>query len=185
MQFGTSVLLKKNQQEEKELVGTFAMSFPTGNDAFPLLGVSPEARLGDGFVGMSFNLLWIKTVDPLTMFYGGGYRHLFDDDTRGRIVDPGEQFTYQFGVGFAVNERITLSTSFLGALVTAHYVDGVRVAGTSLEPSRLRFSATISRTSRLLLWRRETCAMTIVEPFAEIGMTSDAPAARVGIVWTL
>jgi hypothetical protein len=36
----------------------------------------------------------------------------------------------------------------------------------------MRFAATIANCGR------------IVEPFAEIGMTDDAPAASVGITWT-
>lgn len=186
VRLGTSVLLKRAcSADDTDLVGTFAMTFPTGNASLPLLGLSPNSQLGEGFFALSLSLLWIKTIDPLVLFYGGGYRHRFDDSFLNVQVDPGEQFTYQFGVGFAVNERITLSTAFLGAYVSEFQVDGDRIEGSILEPARLRFSATISQTSRFQHWRGETCLPTILEPFAEIGMTNDAPSVRVGVVWTL
>ncbi len=186
IRMGTSILLRKGCcEDEADLVGTFAMTFPTGNGAFPTLGLSPDAQLGEGFFAMSLNLLWIKTIDPLVFFYGGGYRHRFDESFQGNQVDPGEQFNYQFGVGFAVNERVTLSTAYLGAYITENQVNGDRIEGSILEPSRLRFSATISKLSRFHHWRGETCLQTILEPFVEIGMTNDAASTRFGIVWTL
>jgi len=107
------------------------------------------------------------------LFYGLGYRHRFDDNFQlGVRANPGEQFIYQLGMGFASNEKVTLSTSFLGLYVTEDEVNGRRVQGGITEPMRLRFSATIAKPCK------------IVEPFAEIGMTRDAANSRIGITWT-
>jgi len=181
---GASFLLKRSCGYDAEIIGTVAMTFPTGNDAFPIFGFTPDSQLGEGFFALSASLLFIHTFDPVVVFYGGGFRHRFDDTFLDNEVDPGEQFLYQLGVGFAVNEFITLSSSLLGLYVTENEINGQRVEGSILEPIRLRFSATISNDLTLAGWRRCETRRAIIEPFAEIGMTRDAPSARFGITWT-
>lgn len=155
-----------------DVIVTLAGTIPTSDNISPLQSLSPETSLGAGYWAFSADLLFIQTYDPLMIFYGLGYQHLFEDEFDGIAVQPGEQLSYRLGVGFAVNENVTLSTSFLGYYITDTYVQNVRVEGSTLEPARLRFSATIAKGHK------------IVEPFAEIGMTESAPAMRVGIVWT-
>jgi hypothetical protein len=182
---GMSVLLKKAEGCSPDVIGTFDMTFPTGNDNFFALGLFPGAQLGEGFYALSASLLCIHTYDPVVIFYGGGYRHRFDDPSMGVDIDPGEQFFYQLGVGFAVNERITLSASFLGAYVTKIRVNDVLLDGSNQEPMRMRFSVTVLNPDRCLpKWRGLCKVKEIVEPFAEIGMTEDSPDGRFGIVWT-
>jgi hypothetical protein len=111
-------------------------------------------------------------LDPVVLFYGGGYRHLFGRDFNDIAYQAGEQFNYQLGVGFAVNERVTLSTAFQGYYITNTYVDQQRIQGSNIEPMSLRFAVTMTRPKR------------IIEPFAQIGMTEFAPRASVGIIVT-
>lgn len=174
---GATVLLREGYCNKPYIVGTLACTAPTGNASFPLLtSFTPDSQLGEGFWALSASLLFIHTYDPVSVFYGGGYRHRFEDDfltPAGRVtVDPGEQVFYQFGVGFAANDRVTFSTRFIGAYFSENVVNGDRIEGTIFEPMRLRFAVTI-----------QNCA-TIVEPFAEVGMTDDGPSARAGITWT-
>ncbi len=129
-------------------------------------------------MGAAAQLLFIHTYDPVVMFYGFGYRHLFDNDffnpaiSAQQDVNPGEAAFYQFGVGFGVNEWITLSTSFAGQYISELEVDGDRIEGTIREPIRMRFAVTMNTEHKL------------IEPFAEIGMTDAAVNARFGVVWT-
>jgi hypothetical protein len=160
-----------------DIIGTVHFTAPTGNGSLPLVPLVPQSQLGQGYWALGGNVLFIHTIDPVVVFYGMGVRHRFETDVRtdllGQVsIEPGFETNYQFGVAFTVNERITLSTSFFGAYLADDYIDDVRLAGTSLEPLTLRFAATIAQCTR------------IMEPFAEIGMTDDAPSARVGIVWT-
>ena len=143
----------------------------------PLLtSLSPDSQLGEGFWAASVSLLFINTYDPISIFYGLGYRHRFDSDFNtpvGRLaVNPGEQFFYQMGIGFAASDRVTLSTRFIGAYISENRVNADRLEGTIFEPMRLRFAVTIQK------------CRTIVEPFAAVGMTDDGPSARAGITWT-
>ena len=135
--------------------------------------LSPESRLGEGFWAASGNFLLVHTYDPVIVYYGLGVRFRFEEEFPGnQVVNPGGQYIYQLGVGFAVNDRVTLSTSFLGADIPEFRINGQRLQGSIQEPMRLRFAATIARPRN------------IVEPFAEIGMTDDASSATVGIIWT-
>jgi hypothetical protein len=86
-------------------------------------------------------------------------------------VNPGEEFDYLFGVGFAVNPWMTISGTLLGATITRYGANGVSLPGTDQDPIRFRISATLVKDSR------------ICEPFAEIAMTPDAPS-RVGLIFT-
>ncbi len=172
---GVNMLLLSGCPGCPDLIGTFAFTAPTGEEALPILsGFNPDAALGDGFWAIDASLLWIQTMDPVVLFYGLGARYRFEDDRAGGTlsINPGEEYFYQFGVGFAVNPRVTFSTSFIGSYITEDSINGDRVEGTIREPMRLRFATTIFQGRR------------VVEPFAEVGLTEDAPSASTGIIWT-
>ncbi len=169
---GLSLLLWRGGHHGPDVVGTFAFTAPTGNADFPLLSTSPGSRLGEGFWALSGTLLFIHTYDPLTLFYGFGFNERFDERFSGFVVDPGGQYLYQAGLGFAVNSRVTLSAAFTGLYIAEDHIDRVRVEGSILEPMQLRFAATVARPGR------------IIEPYVELGITRDAPSANVGIIWT-
>ena len=157
------------------ITATFGCTAPTGQQSFlPSLFGNPDINLGGGFWAASWNVLFIHSHDPIVTFYGLGSRHQFNRMMEGVHVSPGDEFLYQFGVGFAVNESVTLSTILFGQYITEPYLDGTRLEGLAREPMQLRFAATIVNG----------CHRRIMEPFATVGMTESAPSAQVGIVWT-
>lgn len=170
--FGLSAQLIPGTSCRPELVGTFGVTSPTGDASLATTLLTPEAALGEGFWGFTGNLLWVRNYDPVVVFYGVGANFRLDAEFSGIQVDPGERFLYQFGVGFAVNRHLTLSGALLGSYWVEDRWDGVRVAGGIREPLRFRIAATIGKNCR------------IIEPFAEIGMTEEAPDSRIGITWT-
>lgn len=169
---GASVHLLKGEAQLPDVIGNVGFTAPTGPFDIPLFGLAPGSGLGQGFWALSAQLLFINRYDPIIVFYGVGYRHLFERDLHGVLQAPGEQINYQMGVGFAVNDRVTLSTAFQGFYITNTALEGQVVPGTNLEPISLRFAATISRNCRIL------------EPFVIVGMTDSAPQANCGIVVT-
>ncbi len=160
---------------DPDILATFAFTAPTGNSTYleSLLG-DPTTNLGGGFWALSWNMLFIHSYDPVVVFYGVGSRHRFARTLGGIYVNPGDQYLYNFGVGFAVNESVTLSAIFLGQYITEPELNGARIPGLAREPMRLRFAATM----------RNACRFNLVEPFVEVGMTDDAPDANLGITWT-
>ena len=155
-----------------DVIGTVGFTAPTGDFNAPVFGVVPGTALGQGFWALNGQLLFINRYDPIIAFYGVGFRHLFEREFSGVVVQPGEQFSYQFGVGFSANDRVTLSATFQGFFISNMLLDGSALLGTNVEPMSLRFAATIARNCR------------IVEPFALIGMTDSAPNASFGVTIT-
>lgn len=174
MNVGSSFLLFDGQGRGTDVVFTLAATLPTGDS--PFLGVPGSVlsgpTLGDNLWAVSADLLWIRTFDPIVLFYGIGYRHQFDRDFAGVEVNPGEEIRAQLGVGFAVNRNVTLSTRFATSFISRTEFDGESFEGSFSEPMSMRFAATVL----------DDC--TIVEPFAEIGSNDDAASSRFGVVWT-
>jgi hypothetical protein len=173
--FGLTMQLVDASVDCPHVIATIMATAPTGGDPFTnAIGLAPTApSLGQGFWSIAGNLLFIQPYDPVVVFYGLGTEHFFSREFLGLEIEPGAQYNYTFGVGFAVNERITLSTRFVGAYVEEIKVNGERRFGTNTEPMTLRMSATISRRCDRL-----------VEPFIEFGLTDDAISTFLGITWT-
>lgn len=157
------------------VIATVQATAPTGGDPFDLAAMlAPSSpALGQGFWSVAANVLFIQPYDPVVLFYGVGMEHFFSEEYRGIEFEPGSQWNYTFGVGFAVNERVTLSTRFFGAYVEELKADGERLFNTNLEPMTMRFAATISKPCD-----------RIVEPFVEFGITDDSVSSFFGITWT-
>ncbi len=174
VRFGISSLLQQGGQGYPDIVGTLQATAPTGERGdFPVLtALVPDSRLGEGFWALTGSVLFIHTIDPVILFYGVGMRHRFEREFNGVEFEAGQEFLYQFGTGFAINPWVTLSGMFIGSYIDENRVNGQRLQGTILEPMRLRFAVTVARGGQ------------IIEPFAEIGMTDDAPRARVGMTVT-
>ncbi len=170
--FGATIHLVDGEDLLPDLIGTVGFTAPTGKFDAPIFGLVPGSNLGQGFWAYNLQLLAIHRYDPVIVFYGGGYRHLWERPFDDVLVQPGEQANYMLGVGFSINDRVTLSTTFQGFYLTNTSVDNEVVRGSNLEPMTLRFAATMVRNCR------------IIEPFAQIGMTDAAPRANVGVVIT-
>lgn len=169
---GLNLHLLEGGDQLPDVIGTVGFTAPTGDFNAPVFGVVPGTALGQGFWALNGQLLFINRYDPIIAFYGVGFRHLFEREFSGVVVQPGEQFSYQFGVGFSANDRVTLSATFQGFFISNMLLDGSALLGTNVEPMSLRFAATIARNCR------------IVEPFALIGMTDSAPNASFGVTIT-
>jgi hypothetical protein len=154
-----------------DVIGTLGFVAPSGHATFATSLVASNSFLGQGFWDITTNFIAVHTLDPVIFYYGGGYVHRFENTVDGVNVNPGEEFDYLFGVGFAVNPWVTISGTLLGSTITRYGANGVTIPGSDQDPIRFRISATIIKDSR------------ICEPFAEIAMTPDAPS-RVGITFT-
>jgi hypothetical protein len=173
--FGLTMQLHEATANKPYVIANISATAPTGGDPFSAaVGLAPTApSLGQGFWSVSGSLLCIKPYDPVVFFYGIGTERFFEREFVGLEIRPGAQYTYNFGVGFAVNERVTLSTRFNGAYTEELEVNGERRFGTNAEPMTIRFSATISQPCDRL-----------VEPFVEFGITDDAISSFIGVTWT-
>ncbi|MCH2212563.1 MAG: hypothetical protein MK110_14765 [Fuerstiella sp.] len=171
---GATCVLGDPGPGEPDTIGSLALTAPTGNTTLLTNFLEPEAQMGLGHFALSASLTSIRTIDPLIVFHGFGLVYQFDDRFHGRTihVEPGMEFNYRFGVGFAVNNKVTLSSAVLGAYVLSSKVNNERLPESTLEPITMRFAVTIADGDCLQ------------EPFIQIGVTDDASTATLGWVVT-
>jgi hypothetical protein len=175
LNFGLTIQCNDAEPNCPYVITTISGTAPTGGDPFTgIVGISPSApSLGDGFWSVQGTVLFIQQYDPVVVFYGLGVQGSFPHEYIGIDFQPGTEYDYLLGVGFAVNERITLSTRFFGSYVEEIEANGQRVIGTNVEPMTIRMSATISKPCK-----------RFVEPFVEFGLNDDSVNSTVGITWT-
>lgn len=155
-----------------DVIASVGFIAPTGHATFATSLLAPNSALGQGFWDITCSILAVHTIDPVVFYYGGGYVHRFDASFGDNLdVDPGQEFDYVFGVGFAVNPWVTISGTFIGNYLTRFGVNDVSIPGSDLDLLRFRVSVTVVKDKH------------ICEPFGEIGMTPDTPS-RVGVTFT-
>jgi len=178
-----------------QILGNLSFSAPTGKSSFASSLSSPGSSLGGGSWSVSSALTFIHTYDPLVVFYGFGLGRRFESTIDGFSVKPGQQIFYRFGVGFAVNPKVTLSTSFIGSFIGETKVNGIGAAGSMQEPMLLRFAATFvkseksgksgrSKTSGNKAsgsGKKRRAPVRTIEPFVNFGLTEDSVDVLFGI----
>lgn len=125
-----------------------------------------EPLLGTGHWNVGATIAVVKTFDPVVLFAKAGYNATLE--ARGH--NPGDEVLYQMGIGYSLNERVSVSTQLNGAVVGSNKINGTTVRRSNLDIINLQFSVTAFVTRRLF-----------VEPFVGVGLSKDAPDAVVGI----
>jgi hypothetical protein len=127
---------------------------------------SVQTIRGAGFWRVGGGVSLVKTLDPVVFFGRLGYTAVLEREGR----DPPDQFSYLFGTGFSLTDRVSVSTRVSGIAGGRTQVNGRAIPGTSLDAISLQFAVT-ARLSRRLY----------VEPFVSAGLTEDATDAVVGV----
>ncbi len=152
-----------------EIISSIRIKTPTG-EAPQEAGLSLGSGHWSGAVGLQF----IKTSDPVVIFWGFQYthefaaRHFYNDGTHD--VQPGETIGYNFGFGFAVNENVSLSSQVSGSFQWETRSDGTTVSGSSSEPASLRAALTYRISKK-----------SYIEPSVTIGFNNDTPNFIIGL----
>ena len=155
-----------------DIIASARVAVPTGSKPNEL-GLS----LGSGHWASSFGVQFIKTVDPVALFWGLNYTHqfearyFFNDDYHS--VNSGEIVGYNFGFGFAANENVSLSAQIIGSYQSSAKADGVNAFGSSSEPVSFRSALTYRYSKN-----------TYIEPSVAIGLDDDTADFALGISLT-
>jgi len=150
------------------LTNTFVI--PTGEPHY--VGLGPDAAFGNGCFEYGTSMLAIRRFDPLLVFGGFGARYGFESKISGVNVERGLAVDYQFGVGFGVNETMSLSAKLYGSFQTQTTFNNVGVPGSERDLIALRFALTKAQPH------------TVLEPFVTFGLTPDSPDAQLGVILT-
>jgi small nuclear ribonucleoprotein (snRNP)-like protein len=165
IQFGVQYLLAPEKQGVPSISLSFKASAPTGSRNYY---AAPNDWLnfssnGSGHWMLSPGIDFVKTIDPVVFFGGISYEHFMSSTIDGHIYEPGKGVSTYAGVGFALNDRVSLSTRLRLAYYDNMSYDHVKMQGSSYEPMDLGFSATYRTKDNL-----------IVMPTVIFGLNSDA-----------
>lgn len=135
-----------------------------------------DRGLGSGFWNVGTGVSLVKTIDPVVFFGSLGYTWTLKQ----RDVDPGDQIPYSIGMGFSLNDRVSLSMAMAGSAIrhteltkiNGNEIGGAGFggAGSGLDINSFQFTATVQLAKRMYL-----------EPFVGFGLTDEAPDFLVGI----
>ncbi len=155
-----------------DITTLFRVRIPTGEE--------PEEdglTTGSGHWAGTLGFQFTKTTDPIVLFWGAGYTHelpatyYFNDGVY--KVQPGDTLDYNFGFGFAVNEKVSLSTQIMGAHQWDTELDGEKLSGSSTDPLSLRSALTYRISGE-----------SFIEPSLKMGLNDDTADFVLGIAAT-
>lgn len=120
--FGLHYQLNRGRDGWPYFVANLRAQSDTGEGPYDV-DPDDEAPTGSGFWGVEPSLTVIYPSDPAVLFANVGYVHNFASDVnqtfssgsgavRVERVDPGDSIRASFGVGFALNEQLSLSFGY-------------------------------------------------------------------------
>jgi hypothetical protein len=181
--FGLTKVLREPQLDKPTFLGNFGVTAPTGKANIPAAQQLPGVVLGSGFWTITTGLVAIRSFDPVVTFASLNFTYTFDASIGDLSLSPGNIVSYRFGMGYAVNSRVTLSTAFTGAHIGGIRLDGRYLSGTAREPFSLRLAATIVDRERRIT-SASSGGKRATEPFVNLGLSQAAPEVIFGIRWT-
>lgn len=193
---GVFYRLVQETESYPDTVVSLRVKAPTGTDPYGIkfadipdsggnLKVPGKLPTGNGVWSISAGVSFIKTVDPAILFASLGYtrhfeRHFNDISSDPNSITPGsvrlgDQFSIGAGFAFALNERMSLSTSYSHrfarrARIRQDNQSWQNVIGSDSSAGVLNFGVTYALSDR------RSMVFNI-----GIGVTSDAPDVTIGI----
>lgn len=158
----------------------FTDADPSGN-----LKVPAYLPTGNGVWSLSTGVSFIKTVDPAILFANLGYTYNFQRNFSDISSDPatitpgrvalGNQYSLGAGIAFALNERMSLSTSYSHRFSRKSRIRGQNqawqtVAGSDSSAGVLNFGVTYALSDKRSM---------VVN--VGVGVTPDAPDITIGV----
>jgi hypothetical protein len=120
--------------------------------------------------GVGGSIALTKSIDPAVLFTNFGYRHHFNDGVDNiRRLQPENQFNATFGIAYALNDTLTLSTLVSGVFTTRTEFDNGLVL-----PGRERYSLQFGLTSYL-------AKGLYIEPTVSFGLNSNSSDITIGV----
>ncbi|MGR0481107.1 MAG: transporter [Candidatus Electronema sp. V4] len=168
---GLKYIFKQQDKEWPDIIGSFSFNAPTGDGASPI--DSNDISVSSGYWQTSTSLNLVKAYDPAVLFGGIGWSHAFKETIDGINLAPGDSFNYSFGMGFSINDQITMSSQLLGVYQTETEMNDAEIIGSSREPMSLQtgFTYRISKGRYL-------------EPAVIFGLNNDASDVALMLSYT-
>jgi hypothetical protein len=190
IEFGASYQINAGMADWPIFIANLRVKSDTGRSPFEvpiytvdspqgsfLRGIERELPTGTGFWSVEPGLTVAWAADPAVFF--GGVRYIWNvgrdvdvqdpagGPARNTNLDPGDGIGINFGVGFALNERASLSLSYEHVFVLPSSQNGEQISGSSTDVGTFNFG----------LSYRVSDAIS-VNLGVGIGVTESAPDAR-------
>lgn len=140
-----------------DIVLSLNVKTPTGDE---------DRGLGTGNWNIGGNVTLVKTIDPVVLFGSLGYTETLESEG----FDPGEQIPYSLGLGFSLNDQVSVATSLAGASVRRAQFNGTEINGSGVDFHTLQFATTVRIAPGLF-----------IEPFVGFGLVEDSTDFIVGL----
>lgn len=118
---------------------------------------------GSGHWSVAPGLAFARNVDPAILFGGISYRYYFSETIDGYRVKPGALLGSYFGIGFGLNEKLSLGSRLSYAHRENMMVNREKILGSDVDPVELSFNASYRAFDR---W--------VISPQITFGINQDA-----------
>jgi hypothetical protein len=114
-------------------VGGIRVKAKNGKDPFEVpidnnTGLPTELPVGSGFWGVQPSVTVIYPSDPVVFFGSVNYLWNVERTVNGTKIDPGDSVEANFGMGFALNEKTSMSIAYDHSVIGSNTADGERLA---------------------------------------------------------
>jgi hypothetical protein len=133
-----------------ELIANLGVKFPTGKDRYDNLS-KDELPLGTGHWESTLGLTACKTIDPCVIFANIRYTLTWARNEYNKRIDPGDIFEYTIGLGYAINDKLTISGEVSGALIGKDKESREKITNSDANVINLLIGATYILTPKLNL----------------------------------
>jgi hypothetical protein len=162
LSFGVKWQAVRESAQWPDVVLSLTATAPTGRN--PYRADVADFGWGNGHWGLGLGVQLVRTYDPVVVFGGVEYTYYFPTDALGGNIEPGGRIAYNLGFGFALNDSLSLSTQFAGAVQT----------GGDSEVSGLRMESSESLVLRMAMTARLS-PESYLEPAISWGLSEESP----------
>ena len=170
--FGLQYLLLEETLATPALSFTFDASAPTGKKHYRdyLQNWKDPLDNSSGHWSIAPGIAFVRTTDPAILFGGLSYRYAFARTIDSYRIQPGWSLETYAGLGFALNEKLSLGTRLGYAYNARMKAEGQTIYGSDSEPVDLSFSASYNLDAN---W--------VVSPRLSYSLNDDAGPAALSV----
>ena len=166
---GASVLLLKESENLPAAMFMLDVSIPTGGSPYDH-APNTAASTGAGVTEVRGMFNFVRSSDPLAIYWGLGYEYFSSATMSGTSIAPGGAVVYRAGMGFSVNRDVSIIAETDGDYQFEPTVGGKTLDGSTTEPVSFRIGLTCRLTGT-----------TYLEPDVTFGVTPEAPDFVAGL----
>ena len=161
---GVSVHLLREGEWLPDLIVSATLKSDTGTSPFEV--EQGSLATGTGFWGLRGGFTLVKISDPAVLYLSAGYfyHHPSDEVPGFREVDPPDNVDVGFGISYALNPFLSLTTRFTAGFTEKTVVDDFEVDGSDETTASLGLGVTYALSGR-----------TSLDISTEFGLTDDSP----------